>query len=112
MTSWSWWQTARRTWRSPTASYSAGEPCKNTSSTSTTSWASARGRPPRQALGECLAAALPEDGVEGIDRVLIRLRQLLEALVHRGVAVQLFLKGGESKGLDQVVDDAAVHRGP
>src|SRR2546427_11685969 len=69
-------------------------------------------RRPRQALGECLAAALPEDGVEGIDRVLIRLRQLLEALVHRGVAVQLFLKGGESKGLDQVVDDAAVHRGP
>src|SRR6266446_4411390 len=30
-------------------------------------------RRPRQALWKCLAASVPEDGVEGIDRVLVRL---------------------------------------
>src|SRR5439155_25092531 len=67
---------------------------------------------PRQALGECFATTLPENGVEGIDRVLVRLRELLEPLVHRGVTLQLLLKGSEAKRLDQVVDDAALHRGP
>src|SRR5207248_5901808 len=66
----------------------------------------------RQALGKCLATALSEDGVKRIDGVLVRLRKLLESLVHGGVALQLLLKSRESKRLDQVVDEAAVHRGP
>src|SRR5260370_23507255 len=32
--------------------------------------------------------------------------------MHRRVALQLLLEGGESKWLDQVVHDPAVHRGP
>src|ERR1700716_4552314 len=59
---------------------------------------------PRQAFGKCFAAALPQDGVEGVDRVLVRLRELFQSLVHRGVTLQLLLKGGKSKRLDQVVD--------
>src|SRR6202165_371883 len=54
-----------------------------------------------------LGATMAEDVVERVDGMLVRLRELLQALMHGRVTLQLLVQRGESKGLDQVVNNAA-----